>query len=241
PPACAPCGAAVRGGSAARSMARPAAGRQLRPGPGLPLRLLLLLGVLLLRGGAAAAAGAEPCQAPRQWEGRTVFYEHGSGRNTRAAVSYDGPNQRLRILEERKALIPCKKFFEYILLYKDAVMFQIEQVTKLCSKIALTEPWDPYDIPANSTYEDQYYIGGPGDEVMVQEWSDRKPARKLESWVGVYTVKDCYPVQETYTKNYSVTTSTRFFDIHLGIADPSVFTPPSSCQTAQLTRMKDEC
>lgn len=87
-------------------MARPAAGRQLRPGPGPPLRLLLLLGVLLLRGGAA---GAEPCQAPRQWEGRTVFYEHGSGRNTRAAVSYDGPNQRLRILEERKALIPCKK------------------------------------------------------------------------------------------------------------------------------------
>ncbi|XP_057232947.1 mammalian ependymin-related protein 1 [Malurus melanocephalus] len=133
------------------------------------------------------------------------------------------------------------RFFEYILLYKDAVMFQIEQVTKLCSKIALTEPWDPYDIPANSTYEDQYYIGGPGDEIMVQEWSDRKPARKSESWVGVYTVKDCYPVQETYTKNYSVTTSTRFFDIHLGIADPSVFTPPSTCQTAQLTRMKDEC
>lgn len=99
-------GRAPRQRGAERSMARPAAGRRLRPGPGPPLRLLLLLGVLLLRGGAA---GAEPCQAPQQWEGRTVFYEHGSGRNTRAAVSYDGPNQRLRILEERKALIPCKK------------------------------------------------------------------------------------------------------------------------------------
>ncbi|XP_052649085.1 mammalian ependymin-related protein 1 [Harpia harpyja] len=218
--------------------------RLLGPGPepGLLLLLLLLfLGGLLVRSGGAAVAGPEPCQAPRQWEGRTVSYEHGTGRNRRAAVSYDGPNQRLRVLEERKALIPCKKFFEYILLYKDAVMFQIEQVTKLCSKIALTEPWDPYDIPANSTYEDQYYIGGPGDEIMVQEWSDRKPARKLESWVGVYTVKDCYPVQETYTKNYSVTTSTRFFDLQLGIADPSVFTPPSTCQTAQTRKMKDEC
>ncbi|KAM6141853.1 LOW QUALITY PROTEIN: mammalian ependymin-related protein 1 [Phoenicopterus ruber ruber] len=247
PPARRAGGRARRG---ARSMARAAGGLRLRrpplgpgPGPGLLLLLLrvLLLGGLLLRGGGAAATGAEPCQAPRQWEGRTVFYEHGTGRNTRAAVSYDGPNQRLRILEERKALIPCKKFFEYILLYKEAVMFQIEQVTKLCSKIALTEPWDPYDIPANSTYEDQYYIGGPGDEIMVQEWSDRKPARKLESWVGVYTVKDCYPVQETYTKNYSVTTSTRFFDLQLGIADPSVFTPPSTCQTAQPRKMKDEC
>ncbi|XP_040520223.1 mammalian ependymin-related protein 1 isoform X2 [Gallus gallus] len=214
-----------RARSAARSMALATGG------------LLLLLGGLLVRGGA----GAEPCRAPGQWEGRSVRYDHGTGRNTRAAVSYDGLNQRLRILEERKALIPCKKFFEYILLYKDAVMFQIEQVTKLCSKIALTEPWDPYDIPTNSTFEDQYYIGGPGDQIMVQEWSDRKPARKLESWVGVYTVKDCYPVQETYTKNYSVTTSTRFFDLKLGIADPSVFTPPSTCQTAQPRKMKDEC
>ncbi|XP_024067620.1 mammalian ependymin-related protein 1 isoform X1 [Terrapene carolina triunguis] len=219
---------------------------------GQPRLLLLLLGGLLcLHGGAPLAAAPQgragrgqpptPCQAPLQWEGRTVAYDHSSGRNTRAVVSYDGPNQRLRLLEERKGLIPCKKFFEYIFLYKDAVMFQIEQVTKLCSKIALTEPWDPYDIPDNSTYEDQYYIGGPGDEIMVQEWSDRKPARKFESWVGVYTVKDCYPVQETYTKNYSVTTSTRFFDLQLGITDPSVFTPPSTCQEAQPIKMKDEC
>ncbi|XP_048695142.1 mammalian ependymin-related protein 1 isoform X2 [Caretta caretta] len=160
--------------------------------PRLRRRLLLLLGGLLcLPGwppGAAAPQGRAgrgqpptPCQAPLQWEGRTVAYDHSSGRNTRAAVSYDGPGQRLRLLEERKGLIPCKKFFEYIFLYKDAVMFQIEQVTKLCSKIALTEPWDPYDIPNNSTYEDQYYIGGPGDEIMVQEWSDRKPARKWHS------------------------------------------------------------
>lgn len=88
-------------------MARVAGG----PRPGLGLGLLLLGGLLLPGGGGAAAAagGAEPCQAPRQWEGRTVWYEHGTGRNTRAAVSYDGPNQRLRILEERKGLIPCKK------------------------------------------------------------------------------------------------------------------------------------
>ncbi|XP_034985835.2 mammalian ependymin-related protein 1 [Zootoca vivipara] len=215
------------------------------PGKLLLLALLLLGGALSLAGGAPTAASAPPpavpCQAPLQWEGRTVVYDHSSGRNTRAAVSYDGQNQRLRILEERKGLIPCKKFFEYIYLYKDSVMFQIEQVTKLCSKIALTEPWDPYDIPDNSTYEDQNYIGGPGDQIMVQEWSDRKPARKSETWVGVYTVKDCYPVQETYTRNYSVTTSTRFFDLKLGISDPSVFTPPSTCQTAQPNKMSEEC
>nr|XP_014352870.1 PREDICTED: mammalian ependymin-related protein 1 isoform X2 [Latimeria chalumnae] len=133
------------------------------------------------------------------------------------------------------------RFFEYIYLFQEKVMFQIEQVTKLCSKLPLLEAWDPFDIPSNSTYEDQYYIGGPDDQIEVQEWSDRKPGRKYETWVGVYTVKDCYPVQETYTRNYSVTTSTRFFDLKLGISDPTVFTPPSSCQTAKPSLMRGGC
>uniref|UniRef100_A0A3Q3FNH8 Mammalian ependymin-related protein 1 n=1 Tax=Labrus bergylta TaxID=56723 RepID=A0A3Q3FNH8_9LABR len=93
------------------------------------------------------------------------------------------------------------QFFEYIFLYQSLVMFQIDQKTKDCSKIALTEAWDPFDIP-------------------VQEWSDRKPARQHETWVGVYTLKDCYPVQETYVRNSSVTTSTRFFNLQLGITRP---------------------
>ncbi|KAB1276303.1 Mammalian ependymin-related protein 1 [Camelus dromedarius] len=133
------------------------------------------------------------------------------------------------------------RLFEYILLYNEGVMFQIEQVTKQCSKIILTEPWDPLDIPQNSTFEDQYSIGGPQEQITVQEWSDRKSARSYETWIGIYTVKDCYPVQETFTKNYSVILSTRFFDIELGIKDPSVFTPPSTCQTAQPERMSEDC
>lgn len=62
-----------------------------------------------------------------------------------------------------------------------------------------------------------------------------------EAWVGVYTLKDCYPVQETYTKNSSVTTSTRFFDLQLGISDPGVFNPPSTCQSALSEKMTSDC
>ncbi|XP_077614438.1 mammalian ependymin-related protein 1 [Crocuta crocuta] len=120
-------------------------------------------------------------------------------------------------------------------------MFQIEQATKQCSKITLTEPWDPLDIPQNATFEDQYYIGGPLEQITVQEWSDRKSARSYETWIGIYTAKDCYPVQETFTKNYSVILSTRFFDIQLGIEDPSVFTPPSTCQAARAEWLGGDC
>lgn len=59
-------------------------------------------------------------------------------------------------------------------------MFQIEQATKQCAKISLTEPWDPLDIPQNSTFEDQYSIGGPQEQITVQEWSDRKTARSCK-------------------------------------------------------------
>lgn len=50
-----------------------------------------------------------PCRAPQQWEGRQVLYRQSSGRNSRALLSYDGLQQRVRVLDERKALIPCKR------------------------------------------------------------------------------------------------------------------------------------
>uniref|UniRef100_A0A8C5Y4V4 Mammalian ependymin-related protein 1 n=3 Tax=Microcebus murinus TaxID=30608 RepID=A0A8C5Y4V4_MICMU len=64
-----------------------------------------------LRGlGAAGFPGSpRPCQAPQQWEGRQVLYQQSTGRNSRALLSYDGLNQRVRVLDERKALVPCKR------------------------------------------------------------------------------------------------------------------------------------
>lgn len=86
-------------------------------------------------------------------------------------------------VSDRRAHGPffLSRFFEYIYLYQSMVVFQIDQKTKDCSKHALTDAWDPFDIPDNSTFEEQYFIGGPGDSVEAQEWSDRKPARRRES------------------------------------------------------------
>ena len=58
---------------------------------------------------ARPTAPTQPCLAPLQWEGRSVQYNHNTGRNTRAAVSYDAQNQRLRILQQHKKHTPCQK------------------------------------------------------------------------------------------------------------------------------------
>lgn len=56
-----------------------------------------------------APPAAEPCLAPQQWEGRIVLYDHSTGRNNRAAVSYDGLNRRIRVLQQHKKHTPCQK------------------------------------------------------------------------------------------------------------------------------------
>lgn len=61
-------------------------------------------------GASELGRSEEPCVAPLQWEGRTVRYDHGTGRNTRAAVAYDAPNQRIRVLEQKTGHTPCKKY-----------------------------------------------------------------------------------------------------------------------------------
>ncbi|KAL8165630.1 UNVERIFIED_CONTAM: hypothetical protein K2H54_049849 [Gekko kuhli] len=109
--------------------------------PASPPSLLLLLwsgAVYLACCGSppASAPPPVPCQAPVQWEGRTVRYDHNTGKNTRALVSYDGPNQRLRVLEERKGLIPCKKSDN--LAGKPFVSRQLEQFGALGNEVLCT-------------------------------------------------------------------------------------------------------
>lgn len=74
--------------------------------------LLSSLWVWALSGLALAGSlvAPPPCQAPQQWEGRQVVYQQSSGHYSRALLSYDGLNQRVRVLDERKALIPCKRY-----------------------------------------------------------------------------------------------------------------------------------
>lgn len=78
----------------------------------VPLLLLLLLqGSVQLRHLEVEASndGPSPCQAPLLWEGRWVVYDHGTGRNNRAAVSYDGQSHRLRVLQQHKKHTPCQR------------------------------------------------------------------------------------------------------------------------------------
>lgn len=88
--------------------------------------LVYLFVVCVLAVGASSLGRPEePCVAPLQWEGRTVQYDHSTGRNTRAAVAYDALNQRIRVLEQKTGHTPCKKYVaEFRLFYIPLVLLK---------------------------------------------------------------------------------------------------------------------
>lgn len=55
----------------------------------------------------------------------------------------------------------------------------------------------PQDPPLKTH---QYSTEGPGVQLNPGA-VHRKPVRLYETWIGVYTVKDCNPIQETFIKN----------------------------------------
>lgn len=86
----------------------------------VPWFAVCLLLVISTQAKPAGAPPPQPCLAPLQWEGRIVEYDHGTGRNSRASMSYDGQNQQIRILEQKKGHVPCKKYVK--VAYANTIM-----------------------------------------------------------------------------------------------------------------------
>ena len=62
------------------------------------------------------------------------------------------------------------------------------------------------------------------------------PVQTGEYWIGVFTLRNCYPIREVVIADYqqvNSTITTNFFDIVLGISNPDDFIPPPECQQAQ--------
>ena len=72
------------------------------------------------------------------------------------------------------------RFREFLELANENVMYEINLTLKTCKRIPMQRKWHAYGIPSNATFESEYYIGGPGEEVFAQEWSDRIPLRRRE-------------------------------------------------------------
>ncbi|XP_041373967.1 mammalian ependymin-related protein 1-like [Gigantopelta aegis] len=184
--------------------------------------------------GVISAQQPAPCATPVQLAMRASQYNHEDDVMNRFFIAYDAVNKRKVIFEEENVLMPGRQLHEFLILNNVNIEYDFNMKTKECRK-SIPRPWRPFGIPSNATFEDEFYIGGPGEEVFAQDWSDRVPYSRREMWIGTFSLKHCYPIREVLVAGEQVNTSitTNFHDIVDGIPNPGDFIPPPECEQAK--------
>ncbi|XP_061169829.1 mammalian ependymin-related protein 1-like [Saccostrea echinata] len=172
------------------------------------------------------------CIVPSQFQARVAQLNYAEDRINRFMFVYDAVNKREAIFEELSEFTPGRRFYEYLILDKERVEYKIDLRTRNCTK-APARAWRDIGIPPNATFVNEYNIGGPGESITLQEWSDAVPLRHNARLYMSFTLNNCIIVNEDILgggANITDSVSNRFFDFVEGIENPNVFVVPPSCQ-----------
>ena len=108
------------------------------------------------------------------------------------------------------------------------------QATGKCTKVKLgeREVFVPIGVPDGASYSGGYIIGSAGvadGGLEVMSWAAKLGA---EEWRGFFTAEDCVPVRQTRVPEGSNTDfhGTEYYNVVLGLSDPTAFVPPANCQ-----------
>ncbi|PFX23310.1 mammalian ependymin-related protein 1-like [Stylophora pistillata] len=173
-----------------------------------------------------------PCETPPEWNGRQMTIDPEKKFAVFARISYDAPNERINIVEEVDIYQKEKKFYEYIILFKEGIMYQIELSTKRtgkCEKKKLSEPFHKFKIPDNATAIGEATIGSnalPGAGVNVAFFTGEIDGDRFFLTV---TTEGCLPVHQNIETKTAGTMHIGYYDLELGV-DPERFVPPRECE-----------
>jgi len=193
------------------------------------MRLFVVIVAIILSAGVVLAQDPPPCDAPNAFECRIMQLDttQKDTNSMRGHYAYDDENRRTSLLAD---VDQSKEPFHVIELFDAKKRYSISLKTKKCKVEALTRDWHHFGVPPNAKFAGQREIGTDAfveGGVLVNEWHD---SHNNNNWFGVFTAHGCIPVSDFFQPN---TTSgyvhTQFYDVALGISDPSIFLPPSQC------------
>ncbi|XP_046334912.1 mammalian ependymin-related protein 1-like [Haliotis rufescens] len=192
---------------------------------------------------ALLVASVNACCSPLQWEmtGGTV-----SGRvaiddltltEFHYDLHYDAVNLKVAM---RSEYVTSNIRNMTILDYEAGRIYQVDEVTGACEIRTLDTPFEPSCTPADATVNDHFFVGG-GDQERLPAASFKYVRPDKSGYVTV-TEGDspdstCVPIV-AFDFNLSEMTFMVFRNIMDGIADPSIFDPPDSCNFAKETPLK---
>ncbi|CAH1772370.1 unnamed protein product, partial [Owenia fusiformis] len=193
-------------------------------------KMLLFVSTLCLVAAASAQFPAR-CEAPMEWEGDAASHDHNYKYQRYGKVSYDAYNQRVRFVD--KIYFDNRtEYSDSLYLHREHVEYRIDMKTRKCEKRPITWEWYPEEVPRNSTFYGEAYLGAsiPEAGVEVSMWGAeyKESSGATVRWNGEFTTVGCIPVHTSRSRS-SDYVSTHFYDVTVGISDPNVFIPPKEC------------
>lgn len=171
---------------------------------------------------------ANPCCSPDQWEGYQFSFDEREHFRAGLNVSYDYTNKRLRVLIEERTPNNKKKILEAISLYNNNTMYLIDHTSNTCTSEQLNESMIQDCVPKDAVLETSPVLGGSLKTNLYR--FSRTDHDEDVDFIEVRTQDNCFPVDVFAASNRFGVDENFFWDITLGIKDPSVFNIPPICK-----------
>ncbi|KAM6909502.1 ependymin-like [Xenentodon cancila] len=185
----------------------------------------------------------QPCSSPSLMSGGLSVSTQSDKLIAFAKYSYDALGKRIRFSDFGG--YGNKTFhLDVILLYKQGVMFKINNRDRVCVKKRLTADFLALEIPSDASLVGQVVVGSssvPGEGILVNMWTGELHTKKERAkYMSSVTESGCIPVNILFSTDRDGWVAVSFFNNVIGIVDPQEFNPPSFCKTAQLEEDEGE-
>jgi len=177
------------------------------------------------------------CVAPLEFEAHAMQMAPKEEFFRRGHFAYDARNERTSLFEDEHNGTD-HEVYHTIELFRERKAFRFNLKTKVCTVQEIKHRFHRIEVPRNASFVGEAIIGTNAFEnsgLLTNHWAHHNSEEKWE-WFGVYTPREagCVPIQDDFHDHNVGRVQTNFFDVVLGISDPNVFIPESSCPRARV-------
>ncbi|XP_008325611.1 ependymin-like isoform X2 [Cynoglossus semilaevis] len=179
---------------------------------------------------ACLADKPQPCTSPPLLNGSLIVATQNEELFEIGTFLYDAQDRKIRVGVLGK--LGNQTFIhDLLLIYREGVMYEINDWNKTCKKWPLKADFHPLAIPKDAVLLGQVVIGsssGPGQGLLVNTWTGDIGG----TYMMTVTEFGCIPVTTVQHTNKFGWIMTSFFNNIIGITDPSKLNPPDFCPDA---------
>ncbi|XP_013875981.1 ependymin-2 [Austrofundulus limnaeus] len=179
----------------------------------------------------------QPCDSPPLLSGSLTVITQSESLVAFVNYTYDGIQERIRLQEF--GLSGNETFlFDFLLLYKQRIMYQINNENQTCFKKRLGTSFYSLSVPKNASFQGHAVLGSssfPGEGVQINTWEGEVHTKDgIAKYIKTVTQTGCIPITTLYLTPQDEWVVTSFYDNIVGIPNLQNFEPPKFCENAQL-------